>query len=141
IAQREAEQAASLLSLVNTPHIARLLEVIPETLDLPMSLMYEYVDGMTLTDYIITEHGGQLPVEEAVLIARQILVGLAAAHNEGVLHRDLHPRNVMISWIKGELVATILDFGMAAPAVRGAPNLYALSSRTFEPIHPFAEPP
>jgi serine/threonine protein kinase len=71
----------------------------------------EYVTGTTLRAMI---DKGPLPVGRALVLARQIAAGLAHAHAQGVVHRDVKPANIMIS----DEVGTgdhvrILDFGLA----------------------------
>ncbi len=68
----------------------------------------EYVDGKTLQG-LVNDHV-KLPVERAVEIVRQTLLGLEAAHNEGVVHRDLKPQNIMVD--AGGRVY-LMDFGIA----------------------------
>lgn len=68
----------------------------------------EYVPGEDLRSFI--RRSRHLTVETAVVIARQIAEGLAAAHRLGVIHRDLKPSNVMID---KEGNAKIMDFGIA----------------------------
>ena len=53
---------------------------------------------------------GPLKLEDALDIAQQIAKGLEAAHEKGVVHRDIKPQNVMVD-AKGH--ATIMDFGLA----------------------------
>jgi len=72
-------------------------------------LTMEYVDGEDLDS--LTTRIGRLPSEKAVEVARQICIGLAAAHGAGVLHRDLKPANVMLD---GRGRVRITDFGLAA---------------------------
>ena len=68
----------------------------------------EYVDGETLRQLL--RRIGPLPRDKSIDIARQICRGLAAAHENGVLHRDLKPGNVMID---GRGRVRITDFGVA----------------------------
>ena len=68
----------------------------------------EYVDGEDLTSLI--KRIGRLPREKATDIARQLCIGLAAAHGVGILHRDLKPANVMLD---GRGQVRITDFGLA----------------------------
>jgi serine/threonine protein kinase/TolA-binding protein len=79
-------------------------------------LVMEYVGGRTLRK-ILDE--GALPAGRALVIARQIVSGLAHAHAQGITHRDVKPANIMISEEigTGEHVR-ILDFGLAR--LRGA---------------------
>jgi serine/threonine protein kinase/Flp pilus assembly protein TadD len=68
----------------------------------------EYVDGKDLSS--IVRERKKLPVDEAVAIVRQALMGLEAAHNEGVVHRDLKPQNIMVD-AAGRVY--LMDFGIA----------------------------
>ncbi len=72
-------------------------------------LSMEYVDGEDLSTLL--KRIGRLPSEKATEIARKICAGLAAAHDRGVIHRDLKPHNVMLDK-RGEVL--ICDFGLAA---------------------------
>ena len=74
-------------------------------------LSMEYVDGEDLASLL--RRIGRLPGDKAVEIARQLCAGLAAAHDRGVLHRDLKPGNVMLD---GRGRARITDFGLAVRA-------------------------
>ncbi|HEU4733557.1 MAG TPA: protein kinase [Kofleriaceae bacterium] len=79
-------------------------------------LVMEYVSGTTLRALI---DNGPLPVRRALALVRQIAAGLAHAHAQGVVHRDVKPANIMISEEIGTGDhARILDFGLAR--LRGA---------------------
>src|SRR3954471_4612891 len=80
--QREAE----LLATLNHPNVAGIYGV--EQADGTRSLVLELVEGPTLADRLAQ---GPIPVDEALLIAAQIAAALEAAHERGVIHRDLKP--------------------------------------------------
>ena len=72
-------------------------------------LVMELLEGETL-DARITRLGGRLPAPEACTLAYQVLDVLAAAHDKGVIHRDVKPENLFLT-VDG--VLKVLDFGMA----------------------------
>src|SRR5437773_4981832 len=69
----------------------------------------EYIDGEDLAS--VLRRMGRPTSDKAIEIARQIGLGLAAAHEAGMVHRDLKPGNVMID---GRGRARITDFGLAS---------------------------
>jgi serine/threonine-protein kinase len=81
-------------------------------------LSMEYVDGEDLASLL--RRIGRLPADKAVELAHQICSGLAAAHERGILHRDLKPGNVLVD---GRGHAKITDFGLAALASDLEPEL------------------
>jgi serine/threonine-protein kinase len=70
-------------------------------------LVLELVEGETLADRI---KAGPVPVEEALRLALQIAEALEAAHEKGVIHRDLKPTNIKVT---PEGKVKVLDFGLA----------------------------
>ena len=74
-------------------------------------LVMEYVEGRTLKDLI--EKNGALPVRTAIGITCQILDALSAAHQHGIIHRDVKPQNVIVT-DKGRI--KLADFGIAREA-------------------------
>ncbi|MBR4965426.1 MAG: Stk1 family PASTA domain-containing Ser/Thr kinase [Lachnospiraceae bacterium] len=74
-------------------------------------IVMELVEGITLKRYI--EKKARLSVKEAVSIAIQISMGIEAAHNNGIIHRDIKPQNIIISK-EGKVKVT--DFGIAKAA-------------------------
>ena len=66
-----------------------------------------YVEGRSLRDRLIAEP--QLPVGEAVQIAREIADALDHAHRHGIIHRDVKPENILLTDGK----AVVADFGIA----------------------------
>ncbi len=74
-------------------------------------LIMEFLDGRTLKEVI--RQDGPLPLPRAVEIMRQVASALAAAHAEGVVHRDLKSDNIMLLKTTGVDYAKVLDFGIA----------------------------
>ena len=71
-------------------------------------LVFEYVDGTTLA--ALLKRGGALPVHQAVNLILPVVDGIAYAHEEGVVHGDLKPANILIGRNKAPRV---MDFGVA----------------------------
>ena len=71
-------------------------------------IVFEYVDGLNLKELLDRE--GPLPVSEAVGLALQVAAGLAFAHEQGLVHRDVKPQNVLLD---GDGRAKVTDFGIA----------------------------
>jgi serine/threonine-protein kinase len=95
--------------LVSHPNVCRVYDI-GQIEGMPFISM-EYVDGEDFASLLTRI--GRLPPDKAVETARRLCSGLAAAHDRGVIHRDLKPQNVMMNK-RGEVV--IMDFGLAAIA-------------------------
>jgi serine/threonine-protein kinase len=108
-AKRRFVEEAKAASALDDPLIATIYEI-GETAEGELYIAMAYCAGETLRDKL--EHGA-LPVGEAVEIAAQISEGLAAAHANGVVHRDVKPGNVIVS-AAGRV--KIVDFGIARAA-------------------------
>ena len=74
-------------------------------------LTMDFLEGRTLWERLKDE--SPLPKKEALQIAEEVARGLDAAHEEGVIHSDLKPGNIMLVPRKGTTRAVILDFGIA----------------------------
>lgn len=100
--QKEAQAAARL----SHPNVVNVFDV-GEDRGLYYIVM-ELVEGITLKNYITKK--GKLSVKEATSIAIQVSLGLQAAHNQGIIHRDVKPQNIIIS-TDGKV--KLSDFGIA----------------------------
>ena len=101
----EAQAAAGLMH----PNVVNVYDVGEE--DGIYYIVMELVEGITLKKYI--EKKARLSVREAISIAIQISMGIEAAHNNHIIHRDIKPQNVIISK-EGKVKVT--DFGIAKAA-------------------------
>ncbi|MFN8588966.1 MAG: protein kinase [Candidatus Eisenbacteria bacterium] len=99
------EREAKLLASLNHPNVAGIHGI--EDVDGARYLVLEFVDGETLEAAL---RGGPLPLADVLDVARQVAAGVEAAHEAGVVHRDLKPGNVMLT---GGGVVKVLDFGLA----------------------------
>lgn len=98
----EAQAAAGL----SHPNIVSVYDVVDEG-----SLHYivmELIEGITLKSYILKK--GHLGVKETIGIAIQVAQGLAAAHDQHIVHRDIKPQNMIIS---RDGKVKVADFGIA----------------------------
>lgn len=106
-AKRRFLQEARAAAAIDHPNICTIYEI-GETPDRELFLVMAYYEGETVAQRI---HAiGPLSLQEVVDLARQLLIGLARAHEAGIVHRDIKPGNLMITR-HGEL--KILDFGLA----------------------------
>jgi len=71
----------------------------------------EFCSGGDLDD-LIERHGGRVPLSEAAPVMLNALDGLAYAHSQGCIHRDIKPQNILLAGQFGE-IAKISDFGLA----------------------------
>ncbi|HEY0538598.1 MAG TPA: serine/threonine-protein kinase [Actinoallomurus sp.] len=100
---------ARLMADLNDPHIVRFYEYV-ETPQVA-ALVMELVEGVTLKDILRSE--GATGPEAALLVLKGSLLGLAAAHTAGVVHRDYKPGNVLVG---DEGRSKLADFGVAVLA-------------------------
>ncbi|MFE5919629.1 serine/threonine-protein kinase [Streptomyces sp. NPDC056468] len=108
--RREARSAAR----ITHPHVIVVHDVVDDE-GLPCIVM-EYIPSLTLGD--VLKKQGTLPPGEAARIGRSMAAALRAAHDVGVLHRDVKPANVLLG-NDGRIVLT--DFGIAVES--GSPSL------------------
>jgi serine/threonine-protein kinase len=125
--RREAE----ITSHLGHPHLVTVMDFGQAKSGEPYLVM-EYLDGEDLDHRL--RRVGRMSIEAAVHVIRQVASALNAAHDQGVVHRDLKPGNIFLSQIPGEPdFVKVLDFGISkmkaartqltkASAVIGTPN-------------------
>ncbi len=92
---------------VSHPNVCRVYDI--GEIDGDLFLSMEYVDGEDLAASL--KRIGRFPEDKALELGRQLCAGLAAAHERGVIHRDMKPANIMLD---GAGKVRIMDFGLAA---------------------------
>src|SRR5262249_2134678 len=114
------EREAKVLASLNHPNIGAIYGL--EKHDARHFLVLELVEGETLADHIAR---GPVPVDESLKIAQQIAEALQAAHDKGVIHRDLKPATIKIT---PDGTVKVLDFGLAKAGDVGSSDADVLSN-------------
>ena len=120
----------ALVSLLHHPYIAAALhlqlardvryrdETVRQKLRVEQGdtlMVMEYAPGVTLSKWRRQFPGGKVPLEPALQLVWQVAQALDYAHEQHILHRDVKPSNIMVETRPdGEVVARLLDFGLAA---------------------------
>lgn len=103
-------QEAKIIARLAHPNVIQVYDIYDvEGEEGGFYIVMEYIDGSPLRD-VLREAKGRLPVDRAASIAEQIAAGLGYAHNQGIIHRDIKPDNIMM--LPGDRVK-ITDFGIA----------------------------
>ena len=116
--RREARALAHLYH----PHIVLVFAL--RRSDLGLYIEMEYVEGKTLADHLKT--GGPMRWPEALPLIKQLLSALQYAHERGVIHRDLKPRNIMLT---GDGAVKVMDFGLAKMLEQGTGETTVTAAR------------
>src|ERR1700731_3376402 len=104
-ARHRFRKEALVLARLTHPNIAMIFDF--DTQDGVDFLAMEYVAGQSLAQKL---DAGVIPEKEALALGIQVTAALEEAHEQGVVHRDLNPRNILVT-PKGQ--AKVLDFGLA----------------------------
>ena len=100
--RREAKIGAA----IDSPHVARVFDI-EQLPDGRFIVVHEFLAGGSLRDRL--RHGGAMPEADTRALLGQVCAGLSAAHEAGVIHRDLKPDNVVFEGDQPKLI----DFGIA----------------------------
>jgi serine/threonine-protein kinase len=117
--QREAEAASAIAH----PNVVEVLDVNVTPEGQPY-IVAELLQGEELGEYL--ERARKLPVADAVRVVRQICKALGAAHESGVIHRDVKPENVFLTGDVSRLensTVKVIDFGISKVAQAGGEAL------------------
>ncbi|MCP2336281.1 serine/threonine-protein kinase [Actinomadura rupiterrae] len=127
---------AVLLGRVRDPHVARLYQLVEA--EQGLALVMEAVDGVSFRE-VLGRYGALAP-EAALTVLKGSLLGLAAAHAAGVVHRDYKPSNVIVP---ADGRSKLIDFGVAtmagAASGAGTPAYMAPEQWLGEPAGPAAD--
>ena len=104
---------AAVLASLDDPNVVRLYEYVESPSG--AAIVMELVEGVSLRE--ILSRQGATTAEAALVVLQGSLLGLAAAHRRGVVHRDYKPENVLID---GAGASKLTDFGIAARAGQAA---------------------
>ncbi|MBR6693755.1 MAG: Stk1 family PASTA domain-containing Ser/Thr kinase [Clostridia bacterium] len=103
---RRFKNESKAIAMLSHPNIVKVNDV--SFGDLIQYIVMEYIDGITLKQYI--EREGSLPWKDAVHFILQVLRGLQHAHDRGIVHRDIKPQNIMVL---NDGTIKVTDFGIA----------------------------
>jgi formylglycine-generating enzyme required for sulfatase activity len=112
--QEKFVNEAMCLASCRHPHIVKVYPQLFQQ-DGLWCMVMEYIEGHDLASYL--EDRGVLSEEEALRIIRQVGEALTYVHNQGFLHRDVKPANIILR--RGSLDAVLIDFGLAREFVPG----------------------
>jgi hypothetical protein len=105
-ARRRLRREARATETLEHPNVVSVRAVVADR-DAPAVVM-DYVEGRSLAERLAAD--GPLPEEQALAIARDVAAALSAAHDRGIVHRDVKPGNVLLT---PEGPALLGDFGIA----------------------------
>jgi eukaryotic-like serine/threonine-protein kinase len=103
--RHQFQQEAQILARLNHPHLVRVTDYFEESNN--VYLVMDFVEGESLNERIRRE--GALPEPQVLEWTHQLLDALTYCHNQGIIHRDIKPQNVII---RSDGRAVLVDFGL-----------------------------
>ena len=107
IARFEAERQA--LALMEHPNIAQVYDAGETNEGLPFFVM-ELVRGDSIVRFCDEQ---RMTDQQRLALFRDVCAAIQHAHQKGVIHRDLKPNNILVTWQHGEPIPKVIDFGIA----------------------------
>lgn len=131
--QEKFVNEAMCLASCRHPHIVKVYPQLFQQ-DGLWCMVMEYIEGQDLASYL--DDRGVLSEEEALRLIRQLGDALSYVHNQGFLHRDVKPANIILR--RGSLDAVLIDFGLAREFVPGrVQSLTNHKTEGFAPIEQY----
>jgi len=91
------------------PHIVSVYDFLAD--DAGLAIVMELVDGDSAERFVETT--GPLSIDRGLKLFEQVLEAIGYAHEQGLIHRDVKPSNILIQEVTGSEVAKVVDFGIA----------------------------
>ncbi|MEE2904068.1 MAG: protein kinase [Myxococcota bacterium] len=117
IVKQRLIQEGRLQSSFTHPNVLSVTDLV--TIEDTPALVMEYVDGPALSAFLFEVRP---TIEQADYLCRRIIKGVAAAHNHGLIHRDLKPGNILLAVTDDAIIPKIADFGLAKALENPSPG-------------------
>ena len=127
---RRFKNESKAIAVLSHPNIVKVYDV--SYGDLLQYIVMEYVDGITLKEYIAQQ--GIVDTREAIYFVTQILRALQHAHDKGIVHRDIKPQNIMLV---SDGTIKVTDFGIARFSRSETRTMNPIIIASFTPIGNF----
>jgi len=130
--QRKFQDEARRLAMCLHPHIVRVSDFFTE--DHRAYMVMDYIDGMGLDEVVFPNN--PLPEATAIHYIRQVGDALKTVHQNGLLHRDVKPQNIMLR--QGQNNVVLIDFGTAREFALGTTQFHtSMVSSGYAPIEQY----
>jgi serine/threonine protein kinase len=107
-----ANEVSMLRMLPNHPNVGGFIEVFED--DSYIYIVLEYIEGQNLYEHLKPHLGKKIEeIPHILLILQQMIAAIAAIHSAGIFHRDIKLENFMITFVDGNPVVKLIDFGLS----------------------------